>query len=179
MNEKPTVLESHPVFRGKIFGVRTDIVAFAGRRHQLDIVEHGGSIAILATPTPGRVLLVRQYRHAARAELWEIPAGVAEPGEDPREGALRELREETGYAAGSMERIVSAFPTPGFCDERLHLFHATQLQPGAQSLDEDEAIEVREFGLDEALGMQASGAVADLKTFASLLWLAGTQPGGR
>lgn len=102
---------------------------------------------------------------------------MAEPGELPRDGALRELREETGYRARSLAAIATVLPTPGFCEERLHLFHATDLESGAPSPDDDESIDVREFTLEEAWSMQASAPEHDLKTFAALLWLAGKNAG--
>ena len=121
-----------------------------GSVHRLDIVEHGASLAILATPDPHRLVLVRQYRHAAGAALWELPAGTAEPDEDPRTGALRELREETGYRAGSIRPLGALYTTPGFCDEILYFFHAEDLEPGEQALDEDERIDVAAFSAEEA-----------------------------
>lgn len=142
-----------------------------GREVRLDIVEHPGSFAILARPGPERFLLVRQYRHPARAYLWELPAGKAEPGESPLDGAARELAEETGYRAARLEELASFYMTPGFCEERLHLVLADDLTLGEPSPDEDEAIEVRIVGLAEARGMAASGEIVDAKTLLAILWL--------
>ena len=122
-------------------------------------------------------MLVRQYRHAAGESLWEIPAGTAEPDEECEAGARRELREETGYSAGSWERLCVAYPTPGYCTEVVHLYLATGLQAGPQQLDEDEAIDVRSVSLDQAWEMQASGLIVDMKTLLAMLWLRLRKPG--
>ena len=171
MAEHPTVTQSATVFKGKVFDVRIDELRDGERTYRQDIVVHRGSFAIVAEPAPGRIVLVRQYRHATGRALWEIPAGKAEGGEGPEAGARRELEEETGYRAARMERVYSVYPSPGICDELLHLFYATGLQPGEQSLDEDESIEVREFTLEEALALQATEQTADMKTLLALTWL--------
>ncbi len=144
-----------------------------GRQHKLDIVEHPGSFAIAPVPAPGRLTLVRQYRHAAGQELWEIPAGTAETDEDCEAGARRELREETGYTADSLELLCSVYPTPGYCTERVHIYAANGLHAGPQALEEDERIDVRDFSFTQAWEMQASGQIIDMKTVLALLWLAG------
>lgn len=137
----------------------------------VDVIEHPGSLAIAPLASSGRLLLVRQYRHAVGRSLWEIPAGRAEPGETLESGARRELREETGCTASEMEHLCSLHPTPGYASEIVHLFAASGLQSGAQQLDEDEQIEIREVSLNEALAMQASGEIVDMKTVVALLWL--------
>lgn len=172
MDQLPTVLASTAIFNGKIFSVRTDLIADRdGRSQSLDIVAHAGSICILASPEPDKLVLVRQYRHPARAMLWEIPAGLIEPGEDPAVGARRELREETGYVAGSVREIVAAYATPGFCDELLHLFLAEDLVAGPEQPDADERIEVRLVDIDAAWEMFAHGELRDVKTLLALMWL--------
>lgn len=171
MSEHGVVTGSETVFHGKIFDVRIDQLSAGGREQRVDVVVHRGSFAILAEPAPGRVILVRQYRHATGRELWEIPAGKADQGEAPDAGARRELREETGFEAGSLERLWSLYPSPGICDEVLHIFYARDLRPGQQALDEDEAIEVREFSIEEAIELQASGQRGDMKTLLALTWL--------
>ncbi|MBV9272227.1 MAG: NUDIX hydrolase [Candidatus Eremiobacteraeota bacterium] len=171
MSEHPVIIDSETVFHGKVFDVRIDRLRGEGREYRQDVVVHRGSFAILAEPSPGRVILVRQYRHATGRDLWELPAGKADDDETPEAGARRELHEETGFKAGSMDRLWSVYPTPGFCDEVLHIFYARDLQPGAQKLDEDEQIEVREFAVNEALDLQASGQIGDMKTLLALTWL--------
>ncbi len=175
MDSIPRVIESHRAFNGKVFDVRVDRVEYAdATTHRIDVVEHGASLAIVATPTRDEVILVRQYRHPARASLWEIPAGMSEPGEAPLDGARRELREETGYTAGRLAKIGSFWMTPGFCSEIMHFFHAEELVAGASELDEDERIEVGRFTQRAAWRLVADGT-ADAKTALALFWLQGAR----
>jgi ADP-ribose pyrophosphatase len=172
MNDRPHVVESQTPFTGRVFTVKLDRLQYDdGASYRVDVVAHGPSFAILPVLKNGDVVLVRQYRHAAGRELWELPAGRSEPGEDPMEGAARELREETGYRAGRMRPIASLYSTPGFCDEVMHIFFADELSAGAQSLDEDERIEVRAFTLEAARQLVSDGVAADLKTAYALSWL--------
>jgi ADP-ribose pyrophosphatase len=172
MDDRPHVLSSTRVFEGRVFNVRIDEVRYDdGAKHRLDVVEHGGSFAVLAMPSPRELVLVRQYRHAVEAALWELPAGAAEAGEDPLEGAARELREETGYRAGRILPFGSLYATPGFCDEIMHFFRAEQLVLGEQALDPDERIEVGTFSFDAAWRLVADGKIADMKTVLALLWM--------
>jgi ADP-ribose pyrophosphatase len=171
MSERPAIFKTEEIYKGRIFRVRIDAIEDHGVKRKLEIVEHPGSFAIAPVPAPGRVVLVRQYRHAAGQALWEIPAGTAEAGEAHEAGARRELREETGYTADSLELLCSVYPTPGYCTERVHLYTACGLHAGPQALEEDEHIEIREFSLQEAWKMQASGQIIDMKTVLALLWL--------
>jgi len=173
MDEPLEVIASRRLFEGRVFSVRTDEVRYPdGTQHRVDVVEHRASLAIVATPAPNELVLVRQYRHPARAELWEIPAGTAESGEAPIDGAKRELREETGYTAGRIRPIGSVWMTPGFCSEVMHFFHAEQLTEGETAFDEDERIEVGRFTFQAAWRLAAAGT-ADAKTVLALFWLQG------
>jgi ADP-ribose pyrophosphatase len=173
MDEAPRVLASRRCFEGRVFNVRVDDVCFAdGSEHRIDVVEHGASVAIVATPEPGALVLVRQYRHPARSELWEIPAGTTEPNESALDGARRELREETGYRADRMRPIGAIWTTPGFCSETMYFFHADRLTAGAPSPDDDERIEVGVFSREAAWRLVAEGT-ADAKTVLALFWLQG------
>jgi ADP-ribose pyrophosphatase len=174
MSEEHRVVATQEIYKGRIFGVRVDTVEVDGRRHRLDIVEHPGSYAVAALPAPDRLLLIRQYRHAAGRALWEIPAGTAEGGESCEDGARRELLEETGCSAASLELLCSVYPTPGYCTERVHVYAARGLRAGPQQLEEDECIEVREVTFQEAWSMQAAGEIIDMKTVLALLWLSGS-----
>ena len=173
MSGKPKVLKTQTIYSGKVFSVRIDQVEIDGKQQQIDIVEHPGSFAIAAMPDARSLVLIRQYRHPADLSLWEIPAGTAEPNEECEAGARRELTEETGYSAASWELLGAFYPTPGFCTERVHLYVARGLQPGAQNLQQDESIEVRQVSFQDAWRMQASGDIIDMKTMVALLWLAG------
>jgi ADP-ribose pyrophosphatase len=173
MEESPRTLDSRLRFEGRVFNVRVDRIRYAdGTDHRVDVVEHGASLAIVATPARNEVVLVRQYRHPARAFIWEIPAGTAEAGEDLVDGARRELREETGYAAGRIRPIGSAWTSPGFCSEVMHFFHAGNLVAGEPALDYDERIDVDSFTLQAAWRLVADG-IADAKTVLALYWLQG------
>ena len=170
----PRRLASDRLFKGRVIAVRADRLLYPdGTEHTVEVVEHRGAYGIIATTERDEIVLVRQYRGPAGRALWEIPAGTAEPNEDPLDGAARELREETGYRAGSMRALGALFTTPGFCDELMYFFHAERLQRGAQSLDDDERIEVGQFTLEEARRMALQGAIADAKTVLALLWLQG------
>ena len=176
MDARPQVISSHERFEGRVFRVRTDEVRFDdGATARLDIIEHPGSYAIIATPSENEIVLVRQYRHAIGRTIWEIPAGTAERGESVMEGALRELAEETGYRAARARKLGTFFMTPGFCDEVMHLIHADRLTAGSQDLDEDERIDVQSFTIQEAEGLVVSGEICDAKTLISLMWLRGSR----
>lgn len=176
MDDKPELLGSERVFEGRVFDVRIDRIRYPdGAEHRVDVVEHPGSFTVLAMPAPHDVVLVRQYRHAVSKALWELPAGTAEPGEEPEAGAARELAEETGYRARRMRRIGSLYATPGFCTEIMHFFVAEELEAGEQMLDEDERIEVATFTRDAAWRLVAQGEIADMKTVLALAWTESNQ----
>ncbi|HTU70234.1 MAG TPA: NUDIX hydrolase [Candidatus Baltobacteraceae bacterium] len=176
MDDTPQVISSHERFEGRVFRVRTDEIEFAdGARASVDVVEHRGSYALIATPSPDELVLVRQYRHPVRRELWEIPAGTADPGESVLEGALRELAEETGYRAAAARLLGSLYMTPGFCDEIMHFIHADALTAGRQNLDDDERIAARNFTIEQAWALVRQGEIADAKTLLALTWMRGSR----
>ena len=171
MTDAPKVLRTKEIYDGKIFRVRVDTVEQDGKTRDVELVVHPGSFAIAALPDDGSIILVRQYRHPAGLSLWEIPAGTAEPGEDPESGARRELKEETGCLAEWWELLGGFYPTPGFCTECVRLYVARGLKPGPPDPEEDERIEVRHVTFQDAWRMQASGEIIDMKTMVALLWL--------
>ncbi len=165
------VLSSRVVFRGSLFDVRRDRVREPGRVEATrEIVLHGGSVVLLPVRSDGRILLVRQYRHAAGRFLWELVAGRIERGEKPLAAAHRELEEETGYQSGRCRRLTEFFPTPGFVTERMTLFLVEQLKPGAARPDADERIEVRAFAPGELERRIRRGSIRNAKTIAGLLF---------
>lgn len=169
------VISSRSVFSGPVFRVVSQRVEEPdGVRVRRDLVLHHGSIVILAVDDSGRaprVLLERQYRHAAGARLWELPAGSLEPGENKLAAAKRELLEETGFTAAHWQKALFFYVSPGFLDESMQVFLATKLKKGQVQPEEDERIATRFFPLAQAVSMAATGKIKDAKTIASLLWL--------
>jgi ADP-ribose pyrophosphatase len=171
MSDSVSVVSTRRAFDGRVFDVRVDEIRYGDEPpHRIDVIELGQTVAVLAVDDSERVVLVRQYRHAVGTYVWEIPAGHVDPGEDVRDAALRELREETGYAAGRIEPFITIYTTPGVCDETQHLFLATDLQAGEQALDQDERIDVELVSTEDAWRL-VTERVSDAKTALALLWL--------
>jgi ADP-ribose pyrophosphatase len=172
---KARVLSSREVYRGPAFWVTTDqVLEPGGVRVRRDIVRHTGSVVILAVDETGavpRILLERQYRHAAQQFLWELPAGRIDDGEEALTAAKRELLEETGYTASVWKRILKFYASPGFVAEAMNVYLARKLHPGVAQPEDDEAIQVRFFPLFRAVSMVMNGTVKDAKTISSILWL--------
>lgn len=140
-----------------------------GHDVELDIVHHPGAAAIVPFANEREVLLIRQYRHAAGGTILEVPAGKIDPGETPETTAARELEEEVGHRAGRLEKLGWVWTTPGFCDEKIHLFAAFDLAPVDTRHEEDEIIEVVSTPLDEALELVWSGVLTDAKSAMALV----------
>lgn len=181
--EPPGKIRSERQYTGKIIAVDRDTVRFPdGSIGELDIIRHPGASAIVpfvsdVTGDDPQILLLRQYRYAANGFLYEIPAGRLEPGEDPRDCAVRELREETGCTASRLELMFSMFTTPGFTDERIHVFLAAGLERGATAHESDEFMTVETMTLSRALELIKEGAISDAKTALSILYAAGFHAG--
>lgn len=173
-NGKVRVTASRTVFQGPVFSVVSQQVSEPDGVHvRRDIVQHPGSIVILAVDDSGkspRVLLERQYRHAAGMRLWELPAGSLEPGEDKLAAAKRELLEETGYTAQRWQKALFFYVSPGFLTENMQVFLARGLKKGKAQPEDDERIAVRFFPLRQAVRMAVTGKIIDAKTIAPLLW---------
>jgi len=164
------VLHHRRVHTGRVLDLDVDEVVEPGDvRGTREVVRQRGSVAALPVFDDGRVLLVRQYRYAVDAVVWELPAGRRDPGETPEEGARRELEEEVGLRAGAIEPLLVFWTTPGFCDEVMHLFRATALVPVPARPEADERIESATFTLEEAMGMVERGEVREGKTLVALL----------
>lgn len=164
------LLESEKIFKGVVFDVERDrLREESGIEVVRDVVRHPGGAGALPLFDDGRVTLVRQYRHPARRELLEIPAGRIEDGEMPERCAAREVEQEIGFRAGRMEKLAEFYSTPGFCEERLYVYLATELTPSSQDLDHDELIEIVHLPLDEAMKMAECGGIEDSKTIIALL----------
>jgi ADP-ribose pyrophosphatase len=163
------MIAARAVYRGKIVNLDVETVRLPnGATVELEIIHHPGASAAVPLLADGRVVLIRQYRHAVGGYIYEVPAGKLNPGETPEECARRELEEEIGYRATSLTPLLSVFTTPGFTDERIHLFLAGGLLPGRQALDPDEVLEVVTLPLEEALSWIATGAIRDAKTIIAL-----------
>jgi ADP-ribose pyrophosphatase len=172
---KARVLSSRVVYRGPAFYVTADqVLEPSGVRARRDIVHHSGSVVILAVDDSGsepRVLLERQYRHAAKQTLWELPAGRIDRGEKDLAAAKRELLEETGYTASRWKCILRFYASPGFLAETMNIYSAYGLRPGKAQPEADEVIRIRMVPLSTAVSMVMKGAIRDAKTISGLLWL--------
>jgi ADP-ribose pyrophosphatase len=169
------LISSKIVYRGPVFSVTTDHVQEPGGvRVRRDLIHHSGSVVVLAVDDSRsipRVLLERQYRHAAGDYLWEIPAGRIDPGEEELKAAQRELIEETGYRAAHWRRILKFYASPGFVAETMAVYLATGLRKGEAEPEEDEIIRQRMSPLPAAVSMILKGTIRDGKTIAAVLWL--------
>jgi ADP-ribose diphosphatase len=176
-NKRPRarLVSSRTAYRGPVFWVTTDhIIEPGGIKVRRDLIHHSGSVVVLAVDdsrsTP-HVLLERQYRHAAKDYLWEIPAGRIDPGENALQAAKRELIEETGYRAKRWRRILKFYASPGFVAETMAVYMATGLRQGEAEPEEDEIIHHRMVPLQKAVNMVMNGSIRDAKTISSVLWL--------
>lgn len=171
MARKAKVLRSQMVFRGKVFGVRRDEVVEPGSlRATREIITHSGSVVILPVVEDGRILMIRQYRHAARQYLWELVAGRIDDGETVREAAVRELKEETGYRAKRFTEFLDVFPSPGFLEERMHILLVEGLTPGEAEPEADEKIISHAYTVEELKRMMQNGRLRDGKSVAGILY---------
>ena len=157
------------IFKGRVVTLDIDTVTLPnGATIELEMIHHPGAAAVVPMKEDGTVILIRQYRHAAGGYIYEIPAGKLHPGEDPKLCAARELQEEIGYRADSLELLTSVLTTPGFTDEVIHIYKGTGLTKGKQDLDHDEVIEIVELPLEKALAQIIDGTIRDGKTIVGL-----------
>lgn len=172
---KARLISSRTVYKGPVFWVSTDHVQEPGGvKVRRDVIHHSGSVVVLAVDDSGstpRVLLERQYRHAAKDYLWELPAGRIDPGENELKAAQRELIEETGYRADRWRRILKFYASPGFVAETMSVYLATGLRQGEAEPEEDEIIYKRMVPLPTVVNMVLKGKIQDAKTISSVLWL--------
>lgn len=181
--QQPGKIRSERIYTGKIITLDRDTVRFPdGSVGEMDMVRHPGASAIVpfvsdvAGEDP-QILLLRQYRYAAEQYLYEVPAGRLDPGESPRDCAVRELREETGCTATEVEYLFTMYTTPGFTDERIHVFLATGLSRGTTSHEADEFMTVEAVTLSHALRLIEEGEIKDAKTALAILFAAGFRAG--
>lgn len=162
--------------QGRSFSfVKENVTLENGTTVDLEVVRHPGAAAIVPFIKNDRLIILKQYRHAIGHHIWEIPAGTLDPGEDPLECAKRELIEETGYSGRQWEKIGEITPVPGYSDERIHIFVATDLTPAEQNLDVDEVLDVHQVSFEKTVQMIEKGQIQDSKTISGLyytsLWL--------
>ncbi len=169
------IVSSKISYKGPVFQVTTDdVVEPGGVRARRDVIHHSGSVVVLPVDDTGRepkVLLERQYRHAAQSYLWELPAGRIDEGETELAAAKRELIEETGYRAKHWKRILNFYASPGFLGETMSIYLATGLRQGEAEPEEDERIVTRVFPLSALVDNVLRGKIRDGKTIAGVLWL--------
>jgi ADP-ribose pyrophosphatase len=174
------VLSGKVVFKGRVFCVRRErVIEPGGVEATREIVTHPGSVVVLPVFPDGRILMIRQYRHSVRRYLWELVAGSKDPDESFKEGAHRELREETGYTARRMRKLLDLFPTPGFVSENMVIFLAKELKLGKAHPEADEKIELRIFSLSEIEERIRGGRIRDAKSVAGILYYAHCMRGKR
>jgi len=170
---KAQVLTSEVLFHGRVFELRRDRVAEpSGIEATREFIVHPGSVVVIPVFPDGRILLIRQYRHAAGQYLWELVAGHKEPNETVVEGARRELLEEAGYHARRVRKLLEIFPSPGFLSERMDIFVAEGLSKGQSRPEDDEKITTRIFRLPEILRWIRAGKIRDGKTISGILFYA-------
>jgi len=165
----PQILESTEIFRGRVFEVTVDTVREGDKTYKRDVVHHPGSAVIVPVFDDDTVALVRQYRHPAVRYLLEAPAGTLKRGERPEEGAARELEEELGVVAGKLEKLTEFFVSPGFCEEKMWVYLATELIETKQQLEDDEILDVVRIPFAQDLEMITDGEIEDAKTIIGLM----------
>lgn len=167
--ELPKIISSEKVFEGRVFNVTVDTVSEGEHTYKREVVHHSGSAVIIPVNDDGTVVLVRQYRHPAVRYLLEAPAGTLAEGERPEVGAARELQEELGLVATRLEKLSEFFVSPGFLEEKMWVFLATDFTEGEQHLDDDEFLDLVRLPIAEALEMITSGEIQDAKTIIGLM----------
>lgn len=169
MSFKEKTVNKNYVYRGKIINVRADDALSVGGNCKREIVEHPGGSAVLCEKE-GKILLEKQFRYAFGEEVWEIPAGKLEPGEDPKNAAIRELEEECGVKAENAELIFTVYPSPGYTNEIIRIYRAYGLTEGKKHFDPDEDINSLWIDKKEINKMIKSGEIKDAKTLIALLY---------
>jgi len=162
-------IDTERIFEGKIINVRRDRVTVMEGESFREIVEHNGGAVIAAVKSDGRMIMVRQFRKPAERVMLEVPAGKIDEGENPETAALRELKEETGYTAGKIRKLTQMYPSVGYSEEILHLYLCTELTAGETCFDENEAIDIEEYDIDELVSMVMNGTIQDGKSQIAIL----------
>ena len=168
---KARVVDSKTIFEGRVFTLKRDrVIEPSGVTATREIIQHPGSVVVLPVLDDGRIVLIRQYRHAAGQYLWELVAGHKEPGESVATGVRRELAEETGYTAKRVRKLLEVYPSPGLLGERMDVFLAEGLTKGRPRPEDDEKITQKALTLKEAERWIKSGKIRDSKSIAGVLY---------
>ena len=171
MNYEEKTMKSEKIYEGKIINLRVDTVELPDKKYsKREIVEHPGSVAIVAINNEGDMILVKQFRKAVEKNLLEIPAGKIEINEEPRETALRELYEETGYSAKKIDYLFEFYTSPGFSNEKMYLFLATELVEGKAEPENGEYIEIEKINIEDLMDMILRGEITDSKTIIGIYY---------
>jgi ADP-ribose pyrophosphatase len=174
VQKRARIVKSETIFRGRVVQLKVDqVIEPGGVRTTREVVCHPGSVVVVPHLPDGRLIMVRQYRHAVQESLWELVAGGMERGETPRQSARRELREEAGYHARVLKPLLEFYPSPGILSEKMHLVEAWDLTPSAGRPDDDERIETGIFTVNKVLEMVRSHEIRDGKTLVGILFLFG------
>ncbi len=169
VSDAPQILSGTEVFAGRVFSVTVDTIREGQKTYHREVVHHPGSAVIIPVFADGSVALVRQYRHPAVLYLLEAPAGTLKRGEVPEQGAARELEEELGVVAGRLEKLSEFFVSPGFCEEKMWVYLATELTETSQQPEDDEILEVVRVPFSQALSMITTGEIEDAKTIIGVM----------
>ena len=170
MENNELTIKTDKIYEGKILALKVDTVELANKKYsKREIVLHDPAVVIVAATEEDEIILIKQYRKAIDDSIYELPAGLIEYGENPKDAALRELEEETGFRAYSIEYLSEFYTSPGFCNEKIHAFLAKDLKQVGQNLDEDENIEYSKVKLDQAIKMIKFGDIVDAKTISGIL----------
>ena len=174
MAKRARILESKTIYKGRAVELKVERIIEPGNVETTrEVVCHPGSVVVIPHLPDGRLILVRQYRHAVQETLWELVAGGIEPGETPRQAAKRELLEEAGQRARVLKPLLEFYPSPGILSEKMHLVEASGLTPAKGTPDVDERIEVGAFTVDEVVKLVRTRKIHDAKTLVGVLWLFG------
>ncbi len=170
MTFEEKTLSSELIYSGRIINLRKDKVSTLNGTSSREIVEHNGGAVLIAITEDNKMVMVRQYRKPARRVMFEAPAGKIDPNEAPETTALRELKEETGYTAGSIEYVCRFFPSVGYSEEVLYLYYCKDLVKGETAFDGGEALDIEEHGIDELFNMVMRGEIEDAKTIIAIMY---------
>lgn len=169
MTFEEKTLKSERIYEGHIINLRCDEVTVQNGTSMREIVEHNGGAVLAAVTDEGKLVMVRQYRKAAKRVMLEVPAGKIDPGESAETTAKRELKEETGYTAGKIKFLMQFYPSVGYSEEILYLYLCTDLTPGETNFDENEAIDIEEYEINRLHKMVMDGDVQDAKTIIAIM----------